>query len=63
MLLNGATAGLYATIVKDDIGFELNNLYIGWGFVFLAVGFMLVASIQSIILVRVTRKSDKEDNA
>lgn len=51
-VLNIVTAALYATVVKDEIGFELKHLYIGWGLVFLSVALLLVGGLLALILAR-----------
>lgn len=51
-VLNIVTAVLYATVVKDEIGFELKHLYIGWGLIFLSVALLLVGGLLALILAR-----------
>lgn len=61
---NIATIALYATVVKDEIGFQLKHLYIGWGLVFVAIGLLLIGGILALILARMVGKnkvdSDKD---
>lgn len=47
-----AVAAIYATVVKDDLGFKTSNLYAGWGLAVLAGLLSLLAAILSFILAR-----------
>lgn len=57
---NIATIVLYATVVKDEIGFELKHLYIGWGLVLVAVGLLLVGGLMALILARMVGNKKEE---
>lgn len=59
-LTNIATIVLYATVVKDEIGFELKHLYIGWGLVLVAVGLLLVGGLMALILARMVGNKEEE---
>lgn len=52
VIINATTAALYATVVKDEIGFELKHLYIGWGLIFISVVLVLVGAVLALILAR-----------
>ncbi|XP_045183098.2 uncharacterized protein LOC123541597 [Mercenaria mercenaria] len=54
-----ATA-LYATVVKDDIGFETKHLYIGWGMIVLSMILTLLASVLALILARMVKSTKVE---
>ena len=62
--LNITSIILYATLIKDEIGFETKHLYIGWGLVFLSIALLLVGAVLALVLARVVggEKDNKNEN-
>ncbi|KAH3846303.1 hypothetical protein DPMN_088603 [Dreissena polymorpha] len=61
MALNATSAALYATKVKDDLGFELKHLYIGWGLNFLSLFTGLLGALLALCLTRMVGNKKVED--
>ncbi|KAL4239014.1 hypothetical protein ACF0H5_003718 [Mactra antiquata] len=61
--LHTISAALYATVVRDDIGFELKHLFIGWGLVFVCIVFTILSTSLAFILARMCNKKTVEDSS
>ncbi|XP_052765955.1 uncharacterized protein LOC128207199 [Mya arenaria] len=59
--LNATSAALYATVVKDDIGFQLEHLFIGWGLNFLSMASGLLGGLLALCLARMVSTAKVDD--
>lgn len=61
VILHIVGAALYASVVKDEIGFEHKHLYIGWGLIVLCALLTVLSSVIALLQACFTRKQ-KIDN-